>query len=81
MLYLSIQTCYTYLSFYNSQSVQVRNNFEELDCAAHAWLSAIHFIPVGIATASGLAALTTLTHLLRAGDHVVVCDDVYGGIQ
>jgi cystathionine beta-lyase/cystathionine gamma-synthase len=40
---------------------------------------AIHFIPVGIATASGLAALTTLTHLLRAGDHVVVCDDVYGG--
>ncbi|CAB4017712.1 cystathionine gamma-lyase-like [Paramuricea clavata] len=33
----------------------------------------------GIATASGLAALTTLTHLLRAGDHVVVCDDVYGG--
>ena len=34
---------------------------------------------VGLATASGLAALTTLIHLLNAGDHVVVCDDVYGG--
>jgi len=31
------------------------------------------------AFASGCAAATTLLHLLRAGDHVVCCDDVYGG--
>jgi len=29
--------------------------------------------------ASGLAACTTLTHLLSAGDHIVSMDDVYGG--
>ena len=33
----------------------------------------------GIAFASGCAAMTTLLHTLRAGDHVVACDDVYGG--
>ena len=42
-------------------------------------LSNFLYFLVGIATASGLAALTTLVHLLSAGDHVVVCDDVYGG--
>jgi cystathionine beta-lyase/cystathionine gamma-synthase len=29
--------------------------------------------------ASGLAAMTTITHLLNAGDHVVAMDDLYGG--
>merc|ERR1719244_2258133 len=29
--------------------------------------------------ASGLAACTSLTHLLSAGDHIVSMDDVYGG--
>ncbi len=33
----------------------------------------------GIAFASGCAAATTVLHLLKAGDHVVCCDDVYGG--
>jgi cystathionine beta-lyase/cystathionine gamma-synthase len=33
----------------------------------------------GLAFASGCAAMTTLLHTLRAGDHVVACDDVYGG--
>lgn len=28
---------------------------------------------------SGLASLTTLTYLLKSGDHIVVVDDVYGG--
>jgi len=28
---------------------------------------------------SGLAATTTITHLLKAGDHIVSMDDVYGG--
>src|SRR5262245_22717524 len=33
----------------------------------------------GIAFSSGCAAMTTLMHTLRAGDHVVASDDVYGG--
>ena len=33
----------------------------------------------GIAFGSGCAAMTTLLHLLKPGDHVVSCDDVYGG--
>jgi len=35
----------------------------------------------GLAFASGLAATTTITHLLKAGDHVVCMDDVYGGTR
>jgi cystathionine gamma-lyase len=33
----------------------------------------------GVAFASGLAATATLLHLWGQGDHVVMCDDVYGG--
>jgi len=33
----------------------------------------------GIMFASGLAALAGCIHLLQTGDHVVLCDDVYGG--
>jgi cystathionine beta-lyase/cystathionine gamma-synthase len=33
----------------------------------------------GLAYASGMAAITGVTHLLSAGDHVVVADDLYGG--
>jgi cystathionine gamma-lyase len=33
----------------------------------------------GIAFATGCAAMTTLFHTLKVGDHVVACDDVYGG--
>lgn len=33
----------------------------------------------GLAFASGCAATTTVLQLLRPGDHVVACDDVYGG--
>jgi cystathionine gamma-lyase len=33
----------------------------------------------GFAFASGCAASTTALHLLKAGDHVVACDDMYGG--
>lgn len=32
-----------------------------------------------ITFASGLAATTTVTHLLSAGDHIVSMDDLYGG--
>jgi cystathionine gamma-lyase len=33
----------------------------------------------GLAFASGMAAETTIVHLLQAGDHVVAGDDLYGG--
>ncbi len=33
----------------------------------------------GFAFASGLASMDCVLHLLKSGDHVVLCDDVYGG--
>lgn len=33
----------------------------------------------GLAFGSGLAAIDCVLHTLSAGDHVVLCDDVYGG--
>ena len=33
----------------------------------------------GLAYGSGMAAITGVVHLLAAGDHVVVADDLYGG--
>jgi cystathionine gamma-lyase len=33
----------------------------------------------GFAFASGCAATTTVLHMLKAGDHVIACDDMYGG--
>jgi cystathionine gamma-lyase len=33
----------------------------------------------GFAFASGCAASTTILHALKAGDHVIACDDMYGG--
>lgn len=33
----------------------------------------------GVMFASGLASLAACIHLLSSGDHVVLCDDVYGG--
>jgi len=33
----------------------------------------------GLAFASGLAATSTVLQLLDAGDHVIACDDLYGG--
>ena len=33
----------------------------------------------GFMFASGLASLAACIHLLQSGDHVILCDDVYGG--
>src|SRR5512141_2090091 len=33
----------------------------------------------GLAFSSGMGAITTMLLLLKAGDHIVACDDVYGG--
>jgi cystathionine gamma-lyase len=42
-------------------------------------LAALEGAKHGLAFASGLAATDMLMHMLDAGDHVVVSDDVYGG--
>jgi cystathionine gamma-synthase/cystathionine gamma-lyase len=42
-------------------------------------LAALEGAKYGLAFASGCAAMTTLLHTLKPGDHVVACDDVYGG--
>jgi cystathionine gamma-synthase/cystathionine gamma-lyase len=42
-------------------------------------LAALEGATHGLAFASGCGAMTTLLHTLRPGDHVVACDDVYGG--
>jgi cystathionine beta-lyase/cystathionine gamma-synthase len=44
-----------------------------------ACLAALEGASHGIAFASGCAAATTLFHTLDPGDHIVACDDVYGG--
>lgn len=33
----------------------------------------------GLAFSSGLGATTVLTQMLSTGDHLISCDDVYGG--
>lgn len=35
----------------------------------------------GFATASGSVATATIMQLLKSGDHVICCDDLYGGTQ
>lgn len=44
-------------------------------------LSACEYGKHCITFASGCGATATLMHTLSAGDHIVVCDDVYGGTQ
>jgi cystathionine gamma-lyase len=47
--------------------------------AYQACLAALEKGKHALAFASGLAANDALLHLLKPGDHVVCCDDVYGG--
>lgn len=47
--------------------------------ALEACLAALEGGAHGLAFASGLAAISNLMNLLKAGDHVLVGDDVYGG--
>jgi cystathionine gamma-lyase len=47
--------------------------------ALEACLASLDGGRFGLAFASGMAAEDTLLHLLETGDHVVACDDVYGG--
>lgn len=47
--------------------------------AYQACVAALEGGKYGLAFSSGLAATSTLLHTLKAGDHVVCSDDVYGG--
>jgi cystathionine gamma-lyase len=47
--------------------------------ALEACLAALEGAKFGAAFASGCAAADMLMHLLEAGDHVIVSDDLYGG--
>jgi len=33
----------------------------------------------GFCFGSGMAAITTISQMLKQGDHVIACDDLYGG--
>ena len=47
--------------------------------ALEACLASLEGARFGLAFSSGCAATTTIMHLLKSGDHVICCDDVYGG--
>lgn len=57
---------------YSRTSNPTRKAFE--DC-----LASLESGRFGFAFASGCAATTTVLHMLKSGDHVVACDDMYGG--
>eukprot|EP01017_Pseudomicrothorax_dubius_P002636 TRINITY_DN1016_c0_g1_i1.p1 TRINITY_DN1016_c0_g1~~TRINITY_DN1016_c0_g1_i1.p1 ORF type:complete len:413 (+),score=108.78 TRINITY_DN1016_c0_g1_i1:152-1390(+) len=51
-----------------------RNSFEEC-------IAAIEHGKFGLAFSSGCAAMTCILLLLKSGEHMIACDDVYGGTQ
>jgi len=42
-------------------------------------MAEVDYAQYGLSFSSGCAAMTCILLLLSTGDHVVVCDDVYGG--
>lgn len=59
---------YDYARAGNPTRTALENSLAALEGAKHA-----------VTFASGLAAVQAVTQLLNCGDHVLVCDDVYGG--
>lgn len=59
---------YEYSRTHNPTRTALEQNLAALEGGKH-----------GIAFASGCAAATTVMHTLKAGDHVICADDVYGG--
>ena len=57
---------------YSRTSNPTRKAYE--DC-----LASLESGEFGFGFASGCAASTTVMHLLKEGDHVIACDDMYGG--
>ena len=46
---------------------------------AMAELESPNFPATGICFSSGMAAITAVSQLLSSGDHIIACDDLYGG--
>ena len=44
-------------------------------------LTALEYGVGAVSFSSGCGATATLLHTLKLGDHILVCDDVYGGTQ
>lgn len=44
-------------------------------------MAAIEYGKFCIAFASGCGATAAILHTLKTGDHIISCDDVYGGTQ
>ncbi|MBL8764982.1 MAG: PLP-dependent transferase [Phycisphaerae bacterium] len=59
---------YDYARSRNPTRTALESNLASLEGGKH-----------GFAFASGLASMDCVLHLLTSGDHVVLCDDVYGG--
>ena len=59
---------YEYARKSNPTRTKLQDNLAALENAKYA-----------LAFGSGCGAMTTVLHLLKKGDHVVCCDDVYGG--
>ncbi|MCC6676048.1 MAG: cystathionine gamma-synthase [Phycisphaerales bacterium] len=59
---------YDYARSKNPTRAALEANLADLEGAAH-----------GLVFSSGLAAMDCVLHQLRAGDHVILSDDVYGG--
>lgn len=59
---------YEYSRTKNPTRLALEHNLASLEGARH-----------GLAFASGMAATNTIMNLLKSGDHVVACDDTYGG--
>lgn len=49
--------------------------------ALEAAVSAVEYGKHSIAFASGCGAMTAVLHLIKTGEHIIACDDVYGGTQ
>jgi cystathionine beta-lyase/cystathionine gamma-synthase len=47
--------------------------------ALETCLASLENARFGLAFASGLAATSAVLHLMKSGDHLVACDDLYGG--
>jgi cystathionine beta-lyase/cystathionine gamma-synthase len=65
---LGVNTGFTYGRAHNFTRYALENNIATLEKGKY-----------GIAFASGVAAINSLTSLLKAGDHVVISENVYGG--
>jgi len=59
---------YDYARSKNPTRTALEQNLASLEGGAH-----------GLCFSSGLGAIDCILHTLRAGDHVLLCDDVYGG--